>query len=203
MSNLNENHIDKVLSGKEFKLIFGEQFYIVINHDFTYKYHMYVDGLNLCLNVGASLIVAIALLYFVNFGFGWLSSMIERFAHYPIELSVERIVGFLVWPFVWMLGIPSKLIGLVSGIVGLKIAINEMIAYTALVDIEISGLIKILLTYVLCGFTNFSSIGIQLGGIGAMEPSIKDTIAKLGMKALCASICVNFLIAFIIGLLLD
>ena len=104
-----------------------------------------------------------------------------------------------MWPAAWAMGIAEADTGIVASLLGTKVAINEMIAYLMLVKINISTSASVYATYALCGFSNFSSIGIQIGTIGAMEPELKPTIAKLGVKAVFAAVLVNLLVAYTIG----
>lgn len=152
------------------------------------------NGLMLALNIGAMLLVVMSLLFCVNQFIAFISMY---FFH--IEFSLQSIFGLLMWPAAWALGIPVSEISIVGYLIGTKIGVNEMVAYIALAKMNLSVQSVILSTYALCGFSNFSCIGIQLGGIGSMEEKVKPVISKLGIKAVFAAALSNLLIAYMIG----
>ncbi|MGB7622765.1 MAG: nucleoside transporter C-terminal domain-containing protein [Terriglobia bacterium] len=155
------------------------------------------EGLSLALNVAAMLISFIALIYLMNGLLG-----LVPFRGSP--LSMERIFGAVFAPVAWALGIPWKDCVDVGNLLGTRLVLNEFIAYSAL------GAKKAILdprsftiaTFALCGFANFSSIGIQIGGIGALAPNRRHDLARLGLKAVLAGTLANFLTASIAGILL-
>lgn len=155
------------------------------------------EGLNLALNVAAMLISFIAIIYLLNGLLGLI----------PVggsPLSMERIFGKLFAPVAWALGIPWKDCANVGDLLGTRLVLNEFIAYAKL------GTLKTTLdprsftiaTFALCGFANFSSIGIQIGGIGALAPNRRHDLARLGLKAVLAGTLANFLTASIAGILI-
>lgn len=154
--------------------------------------HGVTDGLYLALNVAAMLIAFIALIYLAN---GILS-----IAH----IRLETIFGYALAPVAWLLGVPWKDAMQVGNLMGVKLVLNEFVAFSILGHLKghIAARSFTIATYALCGFSNFSSIGVQIGGIGALAPSRKQDLARLGFRALLAGTLANYLSAAIAGLLL-
>tara|TARA_A200000159_G_scaffold66416_1_gene61470 strand:- start:4 stop:714 length:711 start_codon:yes stop_codon:yes gene_type:complete len=152
------------------------------------------DGLKLAANIAAMLIAFISFVamvnYFLSFG----------------GTSMEEIFGIIFRPLAWTMGIPWNEAQLVGMLMGKKIVLTELIAYGDLQNLIRDGMISdrsaIISTYALCGFSNFASIGIQLGGIGAMAPERKKDLAKLITKAMFGGAIASWLTATIAGLLL-
>ncbi|MEZ4775619.1 MAG: nucleoside transporter C-terminal domain-containing protein [Bacteroidia bacterium] len=172
------------------------------------------DGLKLAVNVGVMLLVFISLIkminYFVADLFGasvglndWVNAVTEgRYA----QFNLEYIFGLIFAPVAWLLGVPSEDMVIVGQMLGEKTIINEFVAYATLGSVKSSGLILnyksvIIATYALCGFSNFASIGIQIGGISAIAPSQRVTLASLGFKALIGGTIACFLTATLAGML--
>ncbi len=157
------------------------------------------EGLKLALNVMAMLIAFIAIIALVNGGLGWLSSF---FIDTP--LTLEKIFGFLFAPFAFFLGIPLHDCLETGTLLGIKTVLNEFVAYIQLAQLK--GTIEprsyIIMTYALCGFANFSSIAIQIGGIGALVPKRRTDLAKLGLLAMIGGTLAAFMTACIAGILL-
>lgn len=161
------------------------------------------DGLLLALNVAAMLISFISLVACVNLiisGFGLL------LFGYP-NLSLEMILGVIFCPLAWLLGVPWDDAQVVGRLLGVKTVLNELIAYTNLADCLNNGTLLrsksvIIATYALCGFANFSSIGIQVGGLSNIEPSRRADFAKIAFKAMIAGSLVTFQTAAIVGILI-
>ena len=150
------------------------------------------DGLRLALNVGAMLIAFIALIAMVN-------GILGRFG-----VSLEQIFGIVFSPIAWLLGVPFHDCASVGNLLGTRLVLNEFIAFQALGPMK-AGLDPrsfTIATYALCGFANFSSIAIQIGGIGALAPSRKSDLARLGLRAVAAGTMANFMTACIAGMLL-
>lgn len=172
------------------------------------------DGVRLAVNVGAMLLVFIALMSLVNFVFlkigdvTHLNSVIADLTNNKYDtLSLQFILGYSMAPLMWMIGVPAADVTLVGQLLGEKIILNEFIAYTSLKDLISAGMFTnqksiIIATYILCGFANFSSIGIQLGGIGALAPSKRTMLSKLGFRALLGGAMASLLSATIIGMIL-
>ncbi len=174
------------------------------------------EGLQLALNIAAMLISFLALIAFVNLllstGFPSPTSVLEHLtaagSDRPIRWislpSLERIFGWIFAPVAFLLGVPWRDCGTVGSLLGTRTVLNELIAFGRL---PTSGLVPgsrsfTITTYALCGFANFSSIGIQLGGIGALAPERRVDLARLGFRALLAGTLANFLSACIAGILL-
>ncbi len=160
------------------------------------------DGLFLALNVGAMLIAFIALIACLNFGFSTLSSLIG----FP-GVSLELIFSKFFSPLAWLLGVPWVDAHLVGGLLGTKTVMNEMVAYLNMAPQIQAGNFQytksiIIATYALCGFANFSSIGIQVGGLSTMAPHRRSDFAKLGLKAMIAGSLASFQTAAMAGILL-
>jgi CNT family concentrative nucleoside transporter len=152
------------------------------------------DGLFLALNVGAMLIAFYALIYLGN---GTLSL-------FHTQVTLQRIFGFVLAPVAWLLGVPWHDANAVGNLMGTKLVLNEFVAFTLLGPLkgQIATRSFTIATYALCGFANFSSIGIQIGGIGSLAPNRKEDLARLGFRALLAGTFANYLAAAIAGLLL-
>ncbi len=163
-----------------------------------------VDGLNLALNVGAMLITFIALIYLVDGLFGATHDFL--FAHgipwFPS--SIEQIFGYLFSPVAWVIGIPWKDCHTMGNLLGLRMVTNELIAFQRLAPLKASLDPRsfTIATFALCGFANLSSIGIQIGGIGALAPNKKADLARLGIRAMMAGTMANLMSASIVGILL-
>lgn len=166
------------------------------------------DGLKLAVNVGAMLIVFISLMAFANFLLGKIgyytgvNDIVAGWGHYS-SLSFEAILGYSLSPFAWLMGVPWADCMSVGQLLGEKTILNEFVAYAHLGDLKHSMSEKSILmcTYVLCGFANFASIGIQVGGIGALAPEKKSVLAKYGVKALVAGTLACMSTAVIAGML--
>ncbi len=150
------------------------------------------DGLRLALNVGAMLIAFIALIALLN---GILGN---------VGLSLERIFGVIFAPVAWLLGVPFHDCATIGNLLGTRLVLNEFIAFKELGPLQpaLDPRSFTIATYALCGFANFSSIAIQIGGIGALAPSRKSDLARLGLRAVAAGTMANFMTACIAGLLL-
>jgi len=159
------------------------------------------DGLKLAANVAAMLIAFLGLLAFFNALLGWFGGLINL----P-QLSLEWICSYLMAPVAWLMGVPWADCGKVGVVLGKKTILNEFIAYLDLMELvkqqAISERSKIISTYALCGFSNIGSIGIQIGGIGAMAPLRQGDLARLGVRAMIAGSLACFMTACIAGMLL-
>src|SRR5262249_42121784 len=119
-------------------------------------------------------------------------------------LSMQQIFGWVFAPIAWSLGVPWRDAGTVGNLLGTRMVLNEFVAYSQLGPLKSSLDPKsfTIATYALCGFANFSSIGIQIGGIGALAPERRHDLARLGVRAMLAGTFANFLTATIAGMLL-
>jgi concentrative nucleoside transporter, CNT family len=169
------------------------------------------DGLKLAVNVGAMLLVFIALMALCNGVLNQIGSwtsingIIAENTPYD-QLSFEFILGYLGRPLVWIMGISWEDSIYVGELLGIKTVLNEFVAYPRLGEMKADGLISersvIMSTYLLCGFANFASIGIQIGGIGALVPSRKGLLSKLGIRSLIGGTIACILTATVIGMTL-
>ena len=162
------------------------------------------DGLKLALNVGAMLLAFVAMIALMNKSLGYLCYLVNA-----APITLQQVLGWLCWPVAWLMGIPAEDCGLVGRLVGVKTVANEFLAY-----IELSGMIGdapgtlqhgrsvVISTYALCGFANFSSIAIQIGGISGIAPERRSDLAKLGLKAMIAGNLACFMTACVAGLLI-
>ncbi len=159
------------------------------------------DGLQLALNIGAMLIAFIALIAMVNGIFGWVHGW-PFFGWFPA--SMQSLLGFVFAPVSWLLGVSWKDAAQVGNLLGTRLILNEFVAFIDLGTIKASLDPRsfTIATYALCGFANLSSIAIQIGGIGALAPSRKSDLARLGLKAVAAGTMANFMSACIAGVLL-
>ena len=152
------------------------------------------EGLHLALNVGAMLISFLALIALVNALLGL------------VGLSLEQIFGWIFAPVAWSMGVPWRDAPLVGNLLGTRMTLNEFVAYSKLGELIKAHAIDpksiTISTFALCGFANFSSIGIQIGGIGALAPNRRHDLARLGLRAMFAGTLANFMTATIAGFLL-
>jgi len=150
------------------------------------------EGLRLALNVGAMLISFLALIALVNALLGL------------VGLSMQQIFGWLFAPIAWSLGVPWRDAPTIGNLLGTRMVLNEFVAYSQLGPLKATLDPKsfTIATYALCGFANFSSIGIQIGGIGALAPERRHDLARLGVRAMLAGTFANFVTATIAGMLL-
>ena len=158
------------------------------------------DGLMLALNVAAMLLAFVALIALFNYLIGLVGGLFG----FP-ELSLNWILGKLFSPLAFVMGVPTGDLSAAGSLLGQKVMINEFVAYSDLSALSASGVLQektiLIMTYALCGFANISSVAIQIGGIGAMAPNKKGTIAKLGFKALLGGAVATCLTATIAGIL--
>ncbi len=151
------------------------------------------EGLHLALNIGAMLIAFIALIALVNGILGL------------VHLSLQQIFSWVFGPIAWLLGVSWKDAPAVGNLLGTRLVLNEFVAFTQLGPIrdQLDPRSFTITTYALCGFANFSSIGIQIGGIGALAPTRRHDLARLGLRAVTAGTLANFMSAAIAGMLLN
>jgi CNT family concentrative nucleoside transporter len=158
-------------------------------------------GLRLALNVGAMLLAFIALVAVVNAGFGKIGGLFGFEA-----LSLEWLLGQVFRPLAWLMGVPWEEADQVGALLGIKTVINEFVGYAEMERMVADGLLsersEAIATYALCGFSNFSSIAIQIGGIGGIAPERKSDLARLGLRAMIAGSLACFQTATIAGMLL-
>lgn len=171
------------------------------------------EGVKLAVNVAAMLLVFLAMIYLFNGILGkigdWtsLNPIIDNITNGRYEqLSLQFILGYTMAPLMYLIGVNPHDITTVGQLLGEKIILNELVAYKSLSDVINSGVLQnpksiIISTYILCGFANFGSIGIQLGGIGAIAPSKKKLLSQLGFRALLGGALASLLSATIVGMI--
>ena len=161
------------------------------------------DGVKLSLNVGGMLLAFFALITMVNFPLAWIGEVTGLETFLGQTLSLSLILGYILSPLAWIIGIPWNEAVIVGGLIGEKIVINEFVAYLHLGEIKhtLSEHSVLISTYALCGFANFSSIAIQLGGIGGLAPNRRPDIARLGMRAVMGGTLATMMTATIAGVL--
>jgi CNT family concentrative nucleoside transporter len=157
-----------------------------------------IDGLHLALNVGAMLIVFLALLALLNAMMGWVHIHIGWFPY-----SLQEVLGWLFAPVAWLIGIPWHDAAAIGNLLGTRMVLNEFVAFAQLGTMKdaLDPRTFAIATFALCGFANFSSIGIQIGGIGALAPEQRDQLAKFGIRAMLAGTMANLMSAAIVGIL--
>jgi len=163
-----------------------------------------VDGLHLALNVAAMLISFIALVYLVDACFAGVHNWLAPHGMGWFPSSLEQIFGWIFSPVAWLVGIPWNDCHAVGNLLGLRMVTNELVAFQRLGPMEatLDPRSFTIATFALCGFANFSSIGIQIGGIGALAPNKKSELARLGIRAMLAGTMANLMSASIVGIML-
>ncbi len=158
------------------------------------------DGLHLALNIGGMLIAFLALIAMVNGILGWVHTL--PFMGWLPE-KLQLIFGYLFAPVAWLLGVSWKDSFAVGNLLGTRLVLNEFVAFLDLAPLkgQLDPRSFTITTYALCGFANFSSIAIQIGGIGALAPSRKSDLARLGLKAVAVGSMANYMSACIAGML--
>lgn len=174
------------------------------------------DGLRLALNVGAMLLAFIALIALLNAPIQWLgthawggdagstlNAWLSARAGHEVMFSLQTLFGWVLAPIAWLIGVPWSEANLVGSFIGQKVVINEFVAYVDLSKHlgELSQQSQLIATYALCGFANFSSIAIQIGGIGGLAPSRRADLARLGLRAVLGGSIATFMTATIAGVL--
>ena len=162
------------------------------------------DGLHLAINVAAMLVAFLALIYLTNGVLGGTHDWLTRHGIGWFPSSLQQVFGWVFAPVAWVIGIPWRDCGSIGNLLGTRMVLNELVAFGFL------GQMKAVLdprsftiaTFALCGFANFSSIGIQIGGIGALAPNKRGELARLGIRAMLAGTMANLMSASIVGILL-
>ncbi|MCM8568951.1 Na+ dependent nucleoside transporter [Gramella jeungdoensis] len=173
------------------------------------------EGLKLAANVAAMLLVFIAFIAMINYILGWiggwtsLNSLMAEHTPYS-KFSLESILGLIFAPLMWVIGVAREDMMLMGQLLGIKLAASEFVGYVQLADLKnpanaLSLTYEksvIMATYMLCGFANFASIGIQIGGIGSLAPGQRKTLSEFGMKALIGGTLASLLSATIAGMII-
>ena len=154
------------------------------------------QGSNIAVSVGTILIAVIALVYIVNAFLGTVGG------YFGLNLSIELLLGYIFAPITWLMGIPWNEAVIAGELLGLKTTLNEFVAYPALANLEpglLSERSKLITFYSLCGFANFSSVGILISGIGAMVPERKNDLIEVSFKALVAATLASCMTGLVVG----
>jgi CNT family concentrative nucleoside transporter len=161
------------------------------------------QGLKLALNVGAMLIGFIALVAVFDAALGRVALWVGMDG-WPSSLS--ELFGYALWPLAWVMGVPTEDCFRFAGLLGTKLSVNEFLAYANLASLSENGMLgeraTIIATYALCGFANFGSIGIQIGGIGPLAPGRRSDLARLGLRAMIGGALASWMTATIAGLMI-
>ncbi len=167
------------------------------------------DGLKLALNIGAMLLAFIALIAMINAPLTWVGEAtgLAELIGKPTDLAT--VLGYLLAPLAWVIGVPWADAPTVGGLIGTKVVLNEFVAYVNLADIlqgkvdgvSLSPQATLIATYALCGFANFSSIAIQIGGIGGLAPERRGDLARFGLRAVLGGSIATFMTATIAGVI--
>lgn len=173
------------------------------------------EGLKLAANVGAMLLVFVALIAMINYGFAKVGQITHLndvlAAHTPYQtFSIEAVLGTVFAPLMWLIGVAKEDMMLMGQLLGIKLAASEFVGYIQLAELKnaASGLSFtyqksiIMATYMLCGFANFASIGIQLGGIGSLAPGQRKNLSEFGIKAVIGGTLASLLSATIAGMII-
>ena len=167
------------------------------------------DGLRLALNIGAMLLAFIALIALLNWPLTWIGDVTGIAQAIGKPTNLATILGYVLAPIAWIIGVPWQDATTVGGLIGQKIVLNEFIAYSQLADIINGKTVgvaltehgKLIATYALCGFANFSSIAIQIGGIGGLAPDRRQDLARFGLRAVLGGSIATLMTATIAGVL--
>jgi len=158
------------------------------------------DGLHLALNIGAMLIAFLALIAMINGILGWGRTLPGLFW---LPVSLQQVFAWLFAPVAWLMGVAWNDCATIGNLLGTRLVLNEFVAFLELNPLKahLEPRSFTIATYALCGFANFSSIAIQIGGIGAIAPNRKSDLARLGLKAVAVGSMANFMSACIAGML--
>lgn len=153
------------------------------------------DGMHILIQVVAMLIVAIAFISMLDAALGLLPAV------HGEPLKLQRMLGWLMAPLVWLIGVPWNEAVAAGGLMGIKTVANELLAYLALPEAGLTDRSNLIMTYAMCGFANFGSLGIMIGGIGAMVPARRAEIVGLGMKSIVAGTLATLMTGAVAGVL--
>jgi len=159
------------------------------------------DGFKIALNVIAMLIGFIAVIALIDY----VLTYVGHLFHLPFDLTLNWIFGKIFYPFAWAMGIPSQDVNNAATLLGQKITVNEFVAFLNLTNKSVPVLTEkglLIVSIAICGFANFSSVGMQIGGIGELAPERRSDLARLGMKALFCGTLASYLSATIAGILM-
>jgi CNT family concentrative nucleoside transporter len=160
------------------------------------------DGMALAINVMAMLIAFVAVVALANF----LLAVAQRPFGLEAPWTLQRVLGWVNAPFAWLMGVPPKDVAAIGQVLGERIVLNEFLGYFSLTGMAKAGSLEprsvVLATYALCGFANFGSVAIQIGGIGTLVPTRRADLAQLGLRAMVGGLLASYLTACVVGVLL-
>ncbi len=161
------------------------------------------EGMRLALNIGAMLLAFIALIALLNAPLTWLGEVTGAAQWLGKPTSIANLLGYLLAPIAWVIGVPWQDATTIGGLIGQKIVINEFVAYLDLAAIQdtLTDKGRLIATYALCGFANFASIAIQIGGIGGLAPDRRPDLARFGMRAVLGGTLATLMTATIAGVI--
>jgi CNT family concentrative nucleoside transporter len=157
-----------------------------------------LGGIKLLINIIAMLVVFVALVHLLNLVLAFLPEISGE------PITFQRIVGYIMAPVVWLMGIPASEAVTAGGLMGVKTVLNELLAYlkfAALPQGELCERSRLIMIYAMCGFANFGSLGIMIGGLGAMAPERRDEIVSLGLKSIVAGTIATCMTGALVGMI--
>ena len=157
-----------------------------------------LEGINLLINIVAMLVVLVALVHLLNMILG----IIPDLGGEPI--TIQRLLGYIMAPITWIMGIPWSEAKITGSLMGIKTVLNELIAYQNLASLSenvISERSRLIMTYAMCGFANLGSLGIMIGGMGAMAPERRNEIVSLGMRSIVAGTLATCMTGAVMGII--
>jgi CNT family concentrative nucleoside transporter len=157
-----------------------------------------VDGMRLLINIVAMLVVLVALVHLLNLLLGIFPNVFGE------PITFQRLLGFVMAPLTWLMGIPWSEAQLTGTLMGTKTVLNELLAYEALARLPenmLSARSELIMTYAMCGFANLGSLGIMIGGVGAMVPERRDEIVGLGPKSIAAGTIATCMTGAVVGII--
>ena len=157
-----------------------------------------LGGITLLINIIAMLVVFVALVHLLNMALAFLPEI----AHKPV--TFQRLVGYMMAPIAWLMGVPGPEAVTAGGLMGIKTVLNELLAYLNLAELPrgaLSERSRLIMIYAMCGFANFGSLGIMIGGLGAMAPERRDEIVGLGLKSIAAGTIATCMTGALVGMI--
>ena len=160
--------------------------------------HGVLGGIKLLINIIAMLVVFVALVHLVNLILAFLPELSDK------PITFQRLVGYLMAPIAWLMGIPGPEVVTAGGLMGIKTVLNELLAYLNLAELPQGALCersRLIMIYAMCGFANFGSLGIMIGGLGSMAPERRDEIVGLGLKSIVAGTIATCMTGALVGMI--
>jgi len=162
------------------------------------------EGAMFALNIGAALIAFVALVAMANYFVGFIGNGITGVTGLSLDWTLQGLLGYIVWPFAWFMGIPAADCSVISRLIGEKTIVNEFVAYTSFSNLLSSGIqlsprTVVIASYALCGFANFGSAAIWIGGIGTIVPTKRGELANLAIKCILGGTLATFMTASVAG----